>query len=98
MSNRTTFIVCYDICDARRLRLVYKVMRGYGQHLQYSVFRCDLSASERVKLATELEDIVHHGDDQVMFVPLGPPEGFNATNFETIGRPMQTFERHAVVV
>ena len=32
-----TYIVCYDICDDKRLRQVFKTMRSYGDHLQYSV-------------------------------------------------------------
>ena len=98
MSQRTTYIVCYDISDPRRLRRVYQTMRGYGERLQLSVFRCDLTASDKVSLLAELDDIVHHGEDQVMLVPLGPPDGLNATQFETLGRPLVHFERHAVVV
>jgi CRISPR-associated protein Cas2 len=93
MSQRTTYIVCYDISDPKRLRRVYQTIRGYGEHLQFSVFRCD-----KVTLLAELDDIVHHGEDQVMLVPLGPPDGLNATQFETLGRPLVHFERHAVVV
>ena len=37
---RTTYLVCYDICDDKRLKKVFKVMRNYGDHLQYSVFEC----------------------------------------------------------
>lgn len=29
---RNTFLVCYDICDDRRLAKVYKTMRGFGDH------------------------------------------------------------------
>ncbi|MEM9489513.1 MAG: CRISPR-associated endonuclease Cas2, partial [Myxococcota bacterium] len=75
MSGRHAYLVCYDICDGRRLRLVYQTMRGYGDHLQLSVFRCDLSDAEKVKMVTELADIVQHDEDQVLIVPLGPPQG-----------------------
>ena len=30
---RNTFLVCYDICDERRLAKVHKTMRGFGDHL-----------------------------------------------------------------
>ncbi|HZT68334.1 MAG TPA: CRISPR-associated endonuclease Cas2, partial [Terriglobia bacterium] len=33
---RTSYLVCYDISDDKRLRKVHKVMRGFGDHLQYS--------------------------------------------------------------
>lgn len=37
---RSTYLVCYDICNDKRLRKVFQVVRGYGDHLQYSVFEC----------------------------------------------------------
>ncbi len=98
MSGRLVYIVCYDICDPRRLRQVYKTMRGYGEHVQLSVFRCQLSAADKVRLITELTDLVHHDEDQIMIIPLGPPDGRNATGVETIGLPLAQPERHVVVV
>lgn len=98
MSQRTVYVVCYDISEPKRLRQVYRTMRGYGDHMQLSVFRCELTDAEKTRLLTELGDIVCHTEDQVMFAPLGPPEGHNATHVETIGRPLLRPDRHAVVV
>ena len=44
---RTTFLVCYDIADDKRLRKVFKTCCNFGDHLQFSVFECDLSPSEK---------------------------------------------------
>ena len=41
---RTSYLICYDISDDKRLRKVFQTMRGYGDHLQYSVFECQLTA------------------------------------------------------
>lgn len=98
MSQRITYIICYDVSDSKRLRRVYQTMRGYGDHVQFSVFRCDLTDADKVRLLADLGDIVHHGEDQVMLVPLGPPDGHHATHIETIGRPLLRLERHAMVV
>ena len=49
---RTTYLVCYDICHEKRLRKVFKTCRNYRDHLQYSIFECDLTQAERVRLAT----------------------------------------------
>lgn len=40
---RASYLVCYDICDDKRLRKVFRTMRGFGDHLQYSVFECQLT-------------------------------------------------------
>ena len=45
-----TYLVSYDIADPKRLKTVFKVMKGWGDHLQFSVFRCDLNPRELVEL------------------------------------------------
>src|SRR6266566_4425645 len=72
---RNTYIVCYDISDPKRLRDVFKTMRGWGDHIQLSVFECRLTRSDLVTLRAELSEIIHHDKDQVLFVDLGPAEG-----------------------
>ena len=47
MSDERTYIVTYDISDARRWRRVYKTMTGFGEWLQLSVFQCRLSRRRR---------------------------------------------------
>lgn len=81
------WLVCYDICEPKRLRRVYITMRAYGEHWQYSVFLCRLSGSRKVQLMSELEDIIEPSVDQVLFAPLGPAGGHNERGIETVGRP-----------
>ncbi len=96
---RTRYIVSYDISDARRLRRVHRTMRGYGDALQYSVFRCDLSASERVLLIEALTEIINAREDQVMLINIGLADGRGCESIETIGRKSEIEdERIAVVV
>jgi len=71
---RSSYLVSYDIADEKRLRLVFKTMRAYGDHLQFSVFECQLTAADLVRLRGELSAIIHHKEDQVLFVYLGPGE------------------------
>ena len=51
---RTTFLVCYDIADDKRLRRVFKTCYNFGEHLQFSVFECDLNPSEKIELEKRL--------------------------------------------
>jgi CRISPR-associated protein Cas2 len=36
---RQAFVVSYDVCCPKRLRKVFRVLRGFGDHVQLSVFR-----------------------------------------------------------
>jgi len=82
-----TYIVTYDITDPKRLRRVFKTMKAYGDHLQLSVFQCDLTAIQFVKMRTALEDIVKHDEDQVLIVDLGPLQGRFRDRILSIGLP-----------
>lgn len=65
-------LVSYDISNQKRWRKIYKLLKGYGEHVQYSVFICQLSELQEARLKADLENIVHHHEDQVMFVHIGP--------------------------
>lgn len=95
---RHLYIVSYDISDPKRWRQVYRTMRGYGEHLQLSVFQCDLTPIQRVKMEGELNEIIHHEEDQVIFVDLGPTEGRPISEIQAIGREMKVLERGPVIV
>lgn len=95
---RQAYIVTYDICHPKRLRRVYKVMRGYGEHLQLSVFRCELDKRELVELRAELARLLHHTEDQVLFVDIGPVAGRGSTSISALGVPYDSPQRRAIVV
>lgn len=95
---RHTYLVTYDVSDDKRLRRVFRCLNGFGDPVQYSVFRCDLSAQERVLMLAALTDIIHHDQDQVMIVDLGPADGQAAGRVEVLGRPALPPERGVVVV
>lgn len=95
---RNTYIVTYDICDPKRLRKVFRTMRNWGDHLQLSVFECQLTDTEKTILAEELRQIIHHDVDQVLFVDLGPSDGRGERVIDAIGLPYSHFDSACLVV
>lgn len=91
---RKLLIVTYDICDPKRLRKVFKTMKGFGQHLQLSVFRCDLTDMERFEMIGTLRPLIHHDEDQILIIELGPSDG-RGHRVESIGKPVQPERREA---
>lgn len=94
---RQRFVVTYDISDPVRLRKVFKVMKGFGRHLQYSVFVCDLNELGLAQLKAELIAVIDPTDDQVLIVDVGPTDGRGIEVFESLGRPYHERARQAVV-
>ena len=83
---RNRYIVCYDISDTKRLRKVFDKLHGFGLPLQYSVFRCDLSLQQKFVMLDELSALIHHKEDRVMVVDLGPVDGRGGDCVEFLGR------------
>jgi len=95
---RHTYIVTYDICDPKRLRKVYKLMLGWGEHLQLSVFQCELNARELIELRAELAKLIRATADQVLFVDVGTIEGRSPDSITSLGVAYIDPERIAIVV
>lgn len=95
---RSTFLVCYDIADDKRLRRVFKICRNYGAHVQFSIFECDLNASERIQIERELGAIMKLDEDQVLFVCLGPAEGRGERVITALGKPYMRMDAPCYVV
>ncbi|HNY29101.1 MAG TPA: CRISPR-associated endonuclease Cas2 [Candidatus Sumerlaeota bacterium] len=95
---RNAFIISYDISDPKRLRRVFKLLYGYGEHVQFSVFRCELTPSDRFQLVAKLKHLIHHDQDQVLFIDLGPALGRAEKVITTVGRCYQPISRSPIVV
>ncbi len=63
---RRWYLVMYDIRDDKRWREIYSTVRGWGDRLQYSVFRLSLSDRDREKLRWELSQILKEEDSLLM--------------------------------
>ncbi|MFB2920182.1 CRISPR-associated endonuclease Cas2 [Aerosakkonema funiforme] len=64
--DRHSYLVAYDIRSPKRWRKAYQLLQGYGERLQYSIFRCWLTQREREKLRWELEKILTADDDLLL--------------------------------
>ncbi|HWB87252.1 MAG TPA: CRISPR-associated endonuclease Cas2 [Bryobacteraceae bacterium] len=95
---RTSYLVCYDISDDKRLRKVFQIMRGYGDHLQYSVFECQLTQTDLIKLRGELGTVIDRREDQVLFVNLGPAEGRGDRVITALGKPYTRVDAPCIVI
>ena len=95
---RQSYLVAYDIRDDRRRDRVFHTLRGFGQHVQYSVFRCDLTPSEHIRLSARLLEAIHVQEDQVLFADLGPTEGRGRTAIRALGAPYDPPERGSIVI
>ncbi len=95
---RKTYLVLYDICDDKRLRKVHRTMRDFGDHLQYSVFECQFTPRDLAVCRQALSEIIHHGEDQVLFVDLGPVEGRGDRVITALGKPYTVLDTPCFII
>ena len=91
------FIVTYDICDPKRWRSIFRLMNGYGEWLQLSVFQCRLSRRKHAELTATLDELIHHEEDHVLMLDLGPAESVTP-RVVSLGKDFQPIERAPVIV
>ena len=95
---RNVYLVCYDVANDKRLRQMAKTLRGYGDRVQYSVFRCTLGDRERVELQGRCEDVMKPSEDRVLIVSLGPEGGRGGKALTALGKAMPEVEQLAYIV
>jgi CRISPR-associated protein Cas2 len=69
--DQRLYIVAYDIADPKRWRRVFKLMKGYGEWVQHSVFQCRLTSKQQAELIALLDGLIHHTKDHVILLDLG---------------------------
>ena len=83
------YLICYDVAEPSRLRKVYKCLQGAGESLQYSVFRCELSAQERQQLIERLWELLNLREDRLLVANLGVSNGGGADSLQYWGVPRE---------
>ncbi len=85
--QRRRYLVSYDVSDDKRREKVYRSLLARGDHTQFSVFICELGDRELARVKGILDRIVHHDEDQVLIVDLGPIKRDSGRIIAAVGRP-----------
>jgi CRISPR-associated protein Cas2 len=93
-----SYIVSYDIRCPKRWRKVYKIMNGFGEHWQYSVFFCVLRDIDRVRMQTMLEEVMNLNEDQCMIADLGGNEQAARDAVTVLGQGLPQAVRGTIVI
>ncbi len=69
--DRRWRLICYDVCDPKRYRKLYKIVRSYATPLQYSVFRARLDDRQVERLRWQLARVTTD-EDRLLIIDLCP--------------------------
>ncbi len=69
MASANWHLIAYDVRDPKRLRKTAKILEGYGDRVQFSIFRVRVTKHKLEKLRWELSEILFEVDD-LLIIPL----------------------------
>ena len=91
------YIVTYDISEPKRWRVIFKIMNGYGEWVQLSVFQCRLSRKRHADLLATLDEIINPREDHVIMIDVGPADTIKP-RVVSLGKEFQAVAREPVIV
>jgi CRISPR-associated protein Cas2 len=91
------YVITYDIADDARRNDVADALLSYGRRIQYSVFECALGETSHTKLRIQLDGLIHHTEDQILLLDLGPLDGRAREAVTSLGK-LYTLPRTESVV
>ena len=60
-------VVTYDISEDKRRTKIHKVLKSYGQWMQFSVFECVVTRTEYARLRNRLSGLIEPEVDSIRF-------------------------------
>jgi CRISPR-associated protein Cas2 len=63
-------VISYDVPEDKRRTQIHKVLKSYGQWMQFSVFECNLTETEYAKLRVRLQKLIKPEQDSIRFYTL----------------------------
>jgi CRISPR-associated protein Cas2 len=94
---RRRYLITYDVSDDKRRNKVFSTLMDNGDHVQYSVFLCELNGRELAQVKGDLGQEIHHDEDQVLVLDLGKADHDLASLMRCIGKAYEPPTRVQVI-
>ncbi|MDZ7781130.1 MAG: CRISPR-associated endonuclease Cas2 [Gemmatimonadota bacterium] len=96
-TRRRRYLVAYDVSDDKRRDKVFNELHGFGDWAQFSVFLCELTDRELIRMRIELRQAIQEDEDQVMILDLGRAHRPLENHLEIVGRSYEPAIRSHIV-
>mgnify|MGYP000879929868 CR=1 FL=1 len=64
------YVVAYDMPDTKRRTKLFKAMKGFGRHTQFSVFECELNQKGVERMVKKIASLIEPAEDNIKIYPL----------------------------
>jgi len=64
------YVVAYDIVKTKRRNQVAKLLKSWGERVNYSVFECEIEKNKLNALRKEIAKLIKKDEDSVIYYPI----------------------------
>ena len=96
-NNRRIYLCTYDVAEDKRRDRLFELLKDHGEHVQFSVFLCSLTAAEVKRLSSTASDIIHLEEDQLLVIDIGPDVADWTTSLACLGRTWSPTVRSRII-
>ena len=64
------YVVAYDITLTKRRNRVARLLKGWGERVNYSVFECEIKKGRLTDLRAAIDQLIDKDEDLVIYYPL----------------------------
>jgi CRISPR-associated protein Cas2 len=83
---RRLYLCTYDVADDKRRTKLFEALKDRGEHVQFSVFLCELTEAERAGLVALSRELIHCEEDQLIILDIGAVTVDLTQNLDCIGK------------
>jgi CRISPR-associated protein Cas2 len=94
---RKRYLFSYDITEDKCRNKVFKTLMGQGDHVQYSVFMCELNDKELQVVIGRLSELINSREDQILVFDMGSTERELDRFVSTIGQDLEVAQRVQII-
>jgi CRISPR-associated protein Cas2 len=76
---------------------MFEILKDHGEHVQYSVFLCELTEREHAALIILSRQTLHEKEDQLLILDIGPPGLDWTQQLSCIGKHWTPLVRSTIV-
>lgn len=96
-NNRRLYFCSYDVADDKRRNKLFELLKNHGEHVQFSVFLCELTNSEIAELVARSRRILHETQDQFLALDVGKPVANWQDRLHVVGKSWQPQTRAHII-
>lgn len=89
------YVIAYDIKDEKRRGRIFKILKAYATHVQYSIFETYISPEDIIMLKYKIRKVINVNEDSVFIYRQC---NFCSRGIERLGLPVVVYGDSDIII